>query len=327
MDSSAAGSVRVVGVVKRFGEVEALAGVSLDVQPGEFLSLLGPSGSGKTTLMRVIGGFERPDAGTVELSGRDVTDTEPTRRDVNTVFQSYALFPHMTVEDNVGYGLKVRRVARAERRRRVAEALAMVRLDHATQRKPRELSGGMQQRVALARALINRPSVLLLDEPLAALDRKLREEMQIELRRLQRTVGTTFVYVTHDQDEALAMSDRIAVMKDGRIEQLGRPLHVYDEPDSLWVAGFVGKSNQIGGTVRATADSRVVVATDVGEIHADRPHGRLVPGDTVGVVVRPERVRIARGPASGPNQVEVVVREDSQPWTPGPLRRTHGGRA
>jgi spermidine/putrescine transport system ATP-binding protein len=299
----------LAGIVKRFGELEALAGVSLDIQAGEFLSLLGPSGSGKTTLMRVIGGFERADAGTVELSGRDVTGIEPTRRDVNTVFQSYALFPHMTVQDNVGYGLKVRRVARAERRRRVAEALAMVRLDHAAHRKPRELSGGMQQRVALARALVNRPSVLLLDEPLAALDRKLREDMQIELRRLQRTVGTTFVYVTHDQDEALAMSDRIAVMNHGRIEQLGRPLQVYDEPASLWVAGFVGKSNQISGTVRTVAGGRVIVATDVAEIHADRPHGPFAPGDAVGVVIRPERVRIGREPAYGPNQVEVIVRQ------------------
>jgi spermidine/putrescine transport system ATP-binding protein len=302
-------AVRLVDVNKRYGDVVAVAGLTLEVKQGEFLALLGPSGSGKTTTMRLIGGFEQPDGGRVELSGRDVTDLEPTHRDVNTVFQSYALFPHLTVADNVGYGLKVRRIPRVDRHKRVALALEMVRLAGVSGRKPRELSGGMQQRVALARALVNQPSVLLLDEPLAALDRKLREDMQVELRQLQRTVGTTFVYVTHDQDEALAMSDRLAVMHEGRLQQVGPPLEVYDNPSSLWVAGFVGKSNQIRGTVRMIGDL-VDVATDVGPVHARHPHGRLAAGDAVGTVVRPERMDIlASAPAPGPNQVQVRLTE------------------
>jgi putative spermidine/putrescine transport system ATP-binding protein len=235
--------VRLLDVRKSYGEVVAVDGVDLDVQGGEFFTLLGPSGSGKTTSLRLIAGFERPDAGRIELHGVDVTARAPYERDVNTVFQDYALFPHMTVAENVGYGLRVKGVARAERKQRVAEALELVRLPSVGDRKPVQLSGGQRQRIALARSLVNRPRVLLLDEPLGALDLKLRQEMQIELKRIQQDVGLTFVYVTHDQEEALTMSDRLAVFNEGKIEQLGTPAEVYEHPATEFVAGFVGISN------------------------------------------------------------------------------------
>jgi putative spermidine/putrescine transport system ATP-binding protein len=239
----AAVDVRLLGVRKTYGDVVAVESVDLAIEPGEFFTLLGPSGSGKTTTLRLIAGFERPDAGTIELHGVDVTGRAPYERDVNTVFQDYALFPHMTVAENVGYGLRVKGVKRAERRRRVAEALELVRLPSVGDRKPVQLSGGQRQRIALARSLVNRPRVLLLDEPLGALDLKLRQEMQIELKRIQQDVGLTFVYVTHDQEEALTMSDRLAVFNEGRIEQLGTPEEVYEHPSTEFVAGFVGISN------------------------------------------------------------------------------------
>jgi putative spermidine/putrescine transport system ATP-binding protein len=222
-------------------------GIDLDVGQGEFFTMLGPSGSGKTTTLRMIAGFELPSSGTVELEGRDVTRLAPYERDVNTVFQDYALFPHMRVGDNVAYGLMVRKVPRSDRRERVAEALRMVRLEGYEKRKPSELSGGQRQRVALARALVNRPKVLLLDEPLGALDLKLREEMQIELKTIQQELGITFIFVTHDQDEALTMSDRIAVFNQGKIEQVGSPAEVYEAPRTAFVAGFVGTSNLLTG--------------------------------------------------------------------------------
>lgn len=228
-----------------FADVVAVDSVSLDVFDGEFLTLLGPSGSGKTTVLRMIAGFERPDAGTIELDGVDVTQTPPYNRDVNTVFQDYALFPHMTVAENIAYGLRVKKVPKSERGELVASALESVRLSGYDSRTPSQLSGGQRQRVALARALVNRPKVLLLDEPLGALDLKLREEMQIELKELQRNVGITFVFVTHDQDEALTMSDRIAVFNQGKISQLGSPLEIYEHPSTPFVAGFVGVSNLI----------------------------------------------------------------------------------
>ncbi|MDX6572158.1 MAG: putative spermidine/putrescine transport system ATP-binding protein, partial [Gaiellales bacterium] len=239
-------SVRLERVSKHFGSFVAVDAVELDVQSGEFFSLLGPSGSGKTTCLRMIAGFERPTSGRVLLDGSDVTDRAPYERDVNTVFQDYALFPHMTVQENIEYGLRVKRVAKAERRERAGEALALVRLSEFAQRKPSQLSGGQRQRVALARALVNRPGVLLLDEPLGALDLKLRQEMQIELKHIQQTVGITFIYVTHDQEEALSMSDRLAVFNQGAVEQIGSPSEVYERPATSFVANFVGTSNVLG---------------------------------------------------------------------------------
>ncbi|MEX0865134.1 MAG: ABC transporter ATP-binding protein [Acidimicrobiia bacterium] len=240
-------AVSLNNVSKYFGDVVAVDGVSLDIADGEFFSLLGPSGSGKTTCLRMIAGFETPSSGAVRLHGVDVSGLPPYDRDVNTVFQDYALFPHMTVADNVGYGLMVRKVAPNDRVGRVADALGMVHLDGYADRKPSQLSGGQRQRVALARSLINRPSVLLLDEPLGALDLKLRQAMQIELKTLQRDVGITFIYVTHDQEEALTMSDHLAVFNQGRVEQVGTPLEVYENPVNAFVAGFVGTSNVIVG--------------------------------------------------------------------------------
>jgi putative spermidine/putrescine transport system ATP-binding protein len=243
---SPAVDVRLLGVRKTYGDVVAVDRVDLEIEAGEFFTLLGPSGSGKTTTLRLIAGFERPDEGRVELSGVDVTNRAPYERDVNTVFQDYALFPHMTVAENVAYGLRVKGVGRAERKKHVEEILRVVRLPNIANRKPVQLSGGQRQRIALARALVNAPKVLLLDEPLGALDLKLRQEMQIELKRIQREVsdvGITFVYVTHDQEEALTMSDRLAVFNEGRIEQLGTPAEVYEHPATDFVAGFVGVSN------------------------------------------------------------------------------------
>jgi len=235
--------VRLEGLSKHFGEVAAIDHVDLDVVEGEFFTMLGPSGSGKTTTLRVIAGFERPDAGRVYLRGRDVTSVPPYARDVNTVFQDYALFPHMTVGENVEYGLKVKGLPRAARRERADEVLRRVRLEGLGGRKPIQLSGGQRQRVALARAIVNRPQVLLLDEPLGALDLKLRQEMQLFLKRLQQELGITFIYVTHDQEEALTMSDRVAVFNLGKIEQVGTPADVYEHPTTEFVAGFVGVSN------------------------------------------------------------------------------------
>ncbi len=242
-------AVRLEGVEKRYGDIVAVAGIDLDVRDGEFFSMLGPSGSGKTTTLRMIAGFEQPTVGRVLLHGRDVTNVPPFDRDVNTVFQDYALFPHLSVGDNVAYGLMVRKIPKAERATRVADALRMVRLEGYDRRRPVQLSGGQRQRVALARALVNRPRVLLLDEPLGALDLKLREEMQIELKAIQQQVGITFIYVTHDQEEALTMSDRLAVFNAGRIEQLGSPAEVYERPQTRFVAGFVGTSNLLTGDV------------------------------------------------------------------------------
>jgi putative spermidine/putrescine transport system ATP-binding protein len=235
--------IEAIALYKSFDDVAAVDGVDLAIAPGEFFTLLGPSGSGKTTTLRLIAGFEHPDAGRILLKGRDVTARPPYDRDVNTVFQDYALFPHMSVQQNVEYGLMIKKVQRAERRRRAGEALEMVRLAGLGGRKPSQLSGGQRQRVALARAIVNHPQVLLLDEPLGALDLKLRQEMQIELKRIQQEVGITFVYVTHDQEEALTMSDRLAVFHDGHIEQVGPPAVVYEHPETEFVAGFVGVSN------------------------------------------------------------------------------------
>ncbi len=241
------GSVRIEGVTKSFGSVKAVDGIDLEIADGEFFSMLGPSGSGKTTVLRMIAGFEEPTSGTIHLAGKDVTGQPPFARDVNTVFQDYALFPHMNVRENVEYGLRVKKVPRKERAGRAQQALETVQLAQFGERNPNQLSGGQRQRVALARALVNRPKVLLLDEPLGALDLKLRREMQIELKAIQREVGITFVFVTHDQEEALTMSDRIAVFNAGRIEQVATPAELYEAPASSFVAGFVGTSNLLTG--------------------------------------------------------------------------------
>ena len=263
--------LRLVDVAKSFGDVRAVDGISLDINAGEFFALLGPSRSGKTTCLRMIAGFERPTSGWIWLAGRDVTDDPPFAREVNTVFQDYALFPHMSVADNIGYGLRVRGVRKSDRAARVDEALRTVRLEGYGDRRPAQLSGGQRQRVALARALVKRPRVLLLDEPLGALDRKLREEMQVELKGLQRELGITFVFVTHDQDEALTMSDRIAVFNNGHLEQVGTPSEVYDQPQSAFVADFIGTSNIVEG-----ADATAIFGTpDAASLRPERIH--IVP--------------------------------------------------
>jgi putative spermidine/putrescine transport system ATP-binding protein len=271
-DPSGAAAVNLRGVRKTYGDVVAVDRVSLEVGDGEFFAMLGPSGSGKTTTLRMIAGFELPTEGEVLLNGVDVSRLPPYQRDVNTVFQDYALFPHMSVGENVGYGLMVRKVGRSDRKSRVAEALEMVRLPGYESRKPGQLSGGQRQRVALARALVNRPKVLLLDEPLGALDLKLREEMQIELKAIQKDVGITFVFVTHDQDEALTLSDRLAVFNAGRIEQVGSPAEVYENPATAFVAGFVGTSNLLTGeAAKAIAGAEGTFTVRPEKIHLADP--------------------------------------------------------
>jgi putative spermidine/putrescine transport system ATP-binding protein len=292
--------IRLSGLRKSYGGVDALSGIDLEVRSGEFFTLLGPSGSGKTTTLRLIAGFERPDGGLVELAGQDVTTVPPNERNVNTVFQDYALFPHMSVGDNVAYGLRVKKVPRPEREQRVTEALAMVRLEGYEGRRPNQLSGGQRQRVALARALVNRPRVLLLDEPLGALDLKLRQQLQVELKRIQSQVGVTFIYVTHDQDEALTMSDRIAVMDRGRVIQVGSPNEVYDEPESGFVAGFVGVSNLLELPVEAVDGNGVTLGLGRSDRVGADTRGSLSAGQTAIVTIRPERISISdsRVPAS-----------------------------
>jgi spermidine/putrescine transport system ATP-binding protein len=289
------------GVAKEFhsrGEVvAAVRGIDLTIRKGEFFSMLGPSGCGKTTTMRMIAGFEEPTRGTVRLDGRDVTAAPPNKRDVNMVFQSYALFPHMSVFENVAFGLRRKSVPKDQVTRQVGEMLEIVDLTGREQRRPRELSGGQQQRVALARALVNHPKALLLDEPLGALDLKLRQAMQVELKRIQREVGITFVYVTHDQNEALTMSDRIAVMNDGIIEHLGPPREIYEHPATRFVAGFIGTSNLLTGSLAQVTDGQGVI-----EVSPDEriivPAGRsgLAAGQQVELTVRPEKIELAAGP-------------------------------
>jgi spermidine/putrescine transport system ATP-binding protein len=285
-------AIELRSTVKRFGGVTAVDGISLTIGDGEFFSLLGPSGCGKTTTLRMIAGFEFPDAGDIVLHGVSIGTTPPHRRRVNTVFQSYALFPHMTVADNIGFGLEMQRVARGERERRVREALELVRLADYGGRWPRQLSGGQQQRVALARALINRPEVLLLDEPLGALDQKLRKEMQLELKRMQERVGITFIFVTHDQEEALSMSDRIAVMHHGRVLQTGTPTEIYERPNCRFVADFIGDTNFLDGWVTAGSGGRTVVTTADGLVVTGASEQPLAPGSSATVSLRPEKARL-----------------------------------
>jgi spermidine/putrescine transport system ATP-binding protein len=287
-------SVRLQGVSKRFGDLTAVRDLDLDVESGEFFTLLGPSGCGKTTTLRMVAGFEEPSEGHVLLDGDDVTGLPPFKRATNTVFQSYALFPHLSVADNVAFGLRRKGVDKADVGRRVEEELERVGLAGQAKRRPRQLSGGQQQRVALARALVNRPAVLLLDEPLGALDLKLRKQLQVELKRIQREVGITFIYVTHDQEEALTMSDRIAVMNDGVIEQVDEPETVYEHPTTEFVAGFIGVSNLMPATMLSAGelklDAGVTVKTSAdGIAHGERCHA----------VVRPEKLEVASGAANG----------------------------
>jgi putative spermidine/putrescine transport system ATP-binding protein len=273
-------AVRFTNVSRYFGEVRAVDGVSLDIRSGEFFTLLGPSGSGKTTCLRLIAGFDHPTSGSIQLYGQDVTDLPPYERDVNTVFQDYALFPHMSVGENIGYGLMIRKVPKPERERRVAEMLELVRLPGYARRRPAQLSGGQRQRVALARALINRPRVLLLDEPLGALDLKLRQQMQIELKAIQQQVGITFVFVTHDQEEALTMSDRVAVFNHGRIEQVGTPAEIYESPATAFVAGFVGISNIVSAeAARAITGRSETFTVRPEKIHLREPGAAVAEGE------------------------------------------------
>jgi spermidine/putrescine transport system ATP-binding protein len=301
------GFIELRSVSRSFGDVVAVNDVSLSLRRGEFISLLGPSGCGKTTTLRMLAGFERPDRGTIELNGEDIVDVPAHRRPVNTVFQSYALFTHMSVYDNVAFGLRERGVARREVRPAVEEAIELVRLQGMERRKPRELSGGQQQRVALARAIVNAPQLLLLDEPLGALDLKLRRAMQVELKAVQRRLGMTFLYVTHDQEEAFTMSDRIAVMEHGEIVQLGAPEEIYERPVSLYVADFVGEANILSGVVAETGPEGATIELDGG----DRVGARATPasrGARVRVVVRPEKIDVdgAEAGAGGPALAAVV---------------------
>lgn len=283
--------IELKGVSKNFGDYQALQETNLSIQNGEFITLLGPSGCGKTTLLRLISGFEKPDTGKIFINDRDVTDLPPEKRHLNMVFQSYALFPHMTVFDNVAFGLRCKKIPENEVKRRTHEVLKMVKLEQLAERKPQQLSGGQQQRVAIARAVVNEPLVLLLDEPLSALDYNLRKNMQIELKQLQRRLGITFVFVTHDQEEALSMSDRVAVMNEGFIEQLGSPRDVYEEPNCLYVAKFIGETNIFDTIVLDVIDGKISFNIE-DKIFVVNNKKNLVKGQKIHVIVRPEDVKV-----------------------------------
>lgn len=279
-------------ITKNFGTTEVLRDINIQIDKGEFITLLGPSGCGKTTILRIIAGLEEPDSGKVYLNGEDVTDSEPNKRDVNTVFQNYALFPHMTVEENISYGMKLRKTDKKQMAAKVAEALELVQLSGYSKRMPSELSGGQKQRVAIARAIVNNPKVLLLDEPLGALDLQLRRQMQTELKRLQKKLGITFIYITHDQEEAMNMSDRIAVMREGLFEQIGGPAQIYDRPETSYVAEFVGNANLIHGKVTSIQDNIAEIETAGGVVQV-RVRDKLPDiAMTVTLAVRSENVRL-----------------------------------
>jgi spermidine/putrescine transport system ATP-binding protein len=306
LPAAVSGEVKLVDLVKRFADVTAVAGINLEMQPGEFFSLLGPSGCGKTTTLRLIAGFERPDEGQILLDDADMAQVPPHKRNVNTVFQNYALFPHLNVFDNVAFGLRYKDVGKHEIKQKVDESLALVRLEGMQKRRPSQLSGGQQQRVALARALILNPAVLLLDEPLGALDAKLRKALQIELKSLQEEVGITFIYVTHDQEEALTMSDRLAVMSDGRIEQVGTPNEVYEEPRTTYVADFLGVSNLMDARAEGPdGDGRCKVR--LGDFQLLAGQGESDARGEARIVIRPERIGLEAQGATGENRVPGMV--------------------
>lgn len=283
--------IELKGVSKRYGAYQALHDTNLQIQNGEFITLLGPSGCGKTTLLRLISGFDKPDTGKIFINGVDATDFPPEKRHMNMVFQSYALFPHMSVYDNVAFGLRCKKIAESEISGRVIEVLKMVKLQHLAERKPHQLSGGQQQRVAIARAVINKPIVLLLDEPLSALDYNLRKKMQIELKQLQRRLGITFIFVTHDQEEALSMSDRLAIMDEGRIEQLGTPKDVYEEPNSLYVAEFIGETNVFNTDILEIVDQKLIVDIE-GKKFVLANKKSFALNNKIHVIVRPEDIEV-----------------------------------
>ena len=301
----AGGEVELVDLVKRFGDFTAVAGINLDMPSGEFFSLLGPSGCGKTTSLRMIAGFEKPTEGQILLDGVDMAQTPPHKRNVNTVFQNYALFPHLTVAENVAFGLRYKKATKEETKQRVIEALELVQLTGFEKRRPSQLSGGQQQRVALARALILNPAVLLLDEPLGALDAKLRKRLQIELKALQEEVGITFIYVTHDQEEALTMSDRIAVMSNGRVEQVGPPKEIYEEPATAYVADFLGVSNLMEAAAKGPVDGGCTV--QMGEFSLIAGQGESDLSGPVKITIRPERVDLEAQGTTGENRMPGMV--------------------
>ena len=301
--------VSIVNVEKIYGENHVVKNMNMNIAEGEFLTLLGPSGCGKTTTLRMISGFEMPSSGTIKVQDERVDKKEPYQRDVNTVFQNYALFPNMNVYDNVAYGLRVKKVPKDEIRKRVAEALKMVQLEGFEKRKTTQMSGGQKQRVAIARAIINRPKVLLLDEPLGALDLKLRKQMQIDLKRLQKKLGITFVYVTHDQEEALTMSDRIAVINEGRIEQIDTPREIYEHPKTKFVANFIGETNLLDAMVLEMDEDKAVIGTEVGKATVSiDPKKKIKVNDGVTVSVRPEHMKFSRTPVDG-FTIKGVVKE------------------
>lgn len=303
-------------IKKRFGETDVLNGITLSIKKGEFITFLGASGCGKTTTLRIIAGLEEPDSGTVFLDGKDVTSIPPNQRDVNTVFQNYALFPHLNVEANVGYGLKIKRVPKAEIKKKVTEILELVQLTGYEKRMPSELSGGQKQRVAIARALVNSPKLLLLDEPLGALDLKLRRTMQLELKRLQKKLGITFLYITHDQEEAINMSDRIVVMKDGRFEQIGTPDEIYNHPKTSYVADFVGNANVISGVVQKVTETEAQVLIENQMMYAE-PIVGIREGMKVNLAVRRENLKVCTECKDG---LEAVLEDKS--FTAGQLHLT-----
>ena len=283
--------IELVGVSKKFGDYQALQETSITIKHGEFITLLGPSGCGKTTMLRLISGFDKPDTGKIFIDGRDVTDLPPEKRYLNMVFQSYALFPHMTVYENVAFGLRCKKIVESEIERRVTDVLRMVKLDQLAERKPSQLSGGQQQRVAIARAVVNEPIVLLLDEPLSALDYNLRKNMQIELKQLQRRLGITFIFVTHDQEEALSMSDRVAIMNEGYIEQLGTPKNVYEEPENLYVADFIGEANIFNTEILEVYDNKLVVEIEGKRLSLNNKRD-LVVNQKAHIIIRPEDITV-----------------------------------